>query len=333
LEKILYFDYCSFFILAILLISTIFRGMTKGRPNKAYIELLIVSMLATIFDILAVFLDNHGAGNVMLKYITHSGYLILHNLTPPFYIIYLMLLSDTDHKMKRNKIIPFSVPISIVLILLLSNPWHKKLFYMDAADCYTRGPLFPALYLCAAFYVIWGLVHLIRYRQSYGRGRFFSLFGMYPIMIAATVAQMLMPQILFEMLANALGMLLISTMIQRAEDFIDTETGLGKKSAYATDIDRAMVNGKSYALIMINLTNYTALSNMLGYTALLDLLRKVSHVFTDLNAEHNFGAAIYYIGDGKFRFILDYRHLSMAEQAAEVINGAMKTDVLVMVWK
>jgi EAL domain-containing protein (putative c-di-GMP-specific phosphodiesterase class I)/GGDEF domain-containing protein len=118
-------------------------------------------------------------------------------------------------------------------------------------------------------------------------------------------------------------------MVQRAENFIDTDTGLGKASAYVDNMGRSMKNGKSTTVVMINLTNYNALRDMLGYSGMQGMLKQVAKILIDVNREKNYGAELYYLGNGKFRFVLDYRHKQVADEIAQVMNVMLKSDITV----
>ncbi|MGN0368031.1 MAG: EAL domain-containing protein [Wujia sp.] len=326
--KVLYFDYSACLIIALLIASSLLRGLTKGRRNRVYFELLIVSLLAVVSDIFAVRLDNLGEGHLVLKEITHMMYLWLHNTTTPMYMIYLMVLTDTDHKLRPlGKKVLFSWVYVLTIGLLFTNPIHHKMFYFDATDTYTRGPLFFILYISAAYYIIYGIFHMILYRKVYQREQYWALFLAYPEMIAAVSIQLFRKHLLLEMFAGAIGLLLISTIIQRPEEYLNTETGFGKRTAYIEFLNRALLNGKQLNIIMINITNFTILRDMFGYRGMNAFLHNIADELNRLNKHNSFGAEFYYLGMGKFRMVLDYRYQNHTEEAAKMVNSHMQKDM------
>ncbi|MBQ4232029.1 MAG: hypothetical protein II699_02015, partial [Lachnospiraceae bacterium] len=50
MDKILYFDYCAVTIDALVLITILYRKMTKGVANKALLLFAFASLITTIFD-------------------------------------------------------------------------------------------------------------------------------------------------------------------------------------------------------------------------------------------------------------------------------------------
>ena len=328
MDKILYFDYCALLIFVLLMVSTIFRGMTKGKLNRYFLMMLLLSILAGIADVGAVTLDNMGAGHVAAKYFFHTLYLILHNSITPLYAIYLMEQTNTRHKIcgKIYQNILFFAPIALIVVLLLITPFWHIVYYLDETDTYVRGSLFFLLYLTVAFYIIFGMINLYHSRRLFSKQRYFVLMFVFPVMTVSVFIQFFYPKLLVEMFAGACGLLFISTMIQRAEENIDTETGLGKLSAYARDMKRIFINEKPIEIILVNITNYQSLRSMLGYEGMNKMLRAIADELVKLNKKQKMEAEMYYLGVGKFRFVLDSRHFDKTEETAQMVNTFMKTD-------
>ncbi len=329
MERILYFDYCANFILLVLLFTTLYRRMTTGRSNKVYIELMILGLLQTTADIFSVMADVPGPGNLEMKWATNSLYLLFHSMSAPMYMIYLLVLSDSDHKMKLFQRLIFSVPFLCALAVMIANIWNRKLFYFDEEGRYMRGELFWVLYLCAFLYSLFGVYNVFHYRRHYGRNRFLALFSMFPLLLGALLIQLLRPELLLEMFANAMGLMLISTLVQRPEDFIDTDTGLGRQSAYVYAMQHSMNNGKPLAIVTLDLTNYNSLHEVLRYSGTREMVREIASKLKSFNRENNYEGVLYYVGEGRFRFVLDYKHLDKAEEVADRLNRSMKPAVTI----
>lgn len=324
--KIIYFDYCALIILAILLISTVFRKMVRGRLNRYFLAMLVFSIITVIADIWAIQLDELGPGNIVVKYIAHTIYLLVHNFTPLLYILYLVAQTDTWHKLNQSrfqKTLLFA-PMILVTAGFMINPFRHIIFYLDENDYYTRGSHFLLLYVSVLIYSVFGICYIIRYRKLFSKRRFSALLSIFPLMMAAVVIQFFYSRLVVEMFAITCGLLYISMMVQRPEEIIDTETGLGKLSAYVTDMKRAFLNGKPMKVIMINIVNYETLRDMLGYDSMNEVLGEIANKLAELNHKYGIESDLYYLGVGKFRFVVDYRHFDKTEETAELINTLMK---------
>lgn len=326
MEKVAYFDYCAFIILVILLISTIFRRMTKGRLNRYFLAMLIVSLLSVLADIAAINLDKMGIGNVTAKYFSHTAYLLLHTLITPLYILYLVAQTDTWHKLNQSKVqkILLFLPCLVVMAAFAINPYQHIIFYLDGNDFYTRGSHFLLLYAAAFIYIVYGVCYIYHYRKLFSVRRYTALTSVFPFMLVAVVVQYFFPKLVVEMFANACGLLFISMMVQRPEETIDIDTALGKLSAYVTDMKRAFTNGKPVEIILINVANYNTVREMLGYDSMNEVLHKIADGIVVFNRKQGIEAELYYLGVGKFRLVIDNRHFDKTEETAQAINTLMK---------
>ena len=324
LDKINYFNFCSVILFVILIVSTFARKMTRGKTNHIFIILAFVALGSACFDCLAVLMDNEEVKNLTLRHILHTGYLFFHNLTTPVYIIYLISLTDTWHKIYKNKRLQvlLAVPFLVVVALLVVNGFNGSLFYFDENGVYTRGHLFILMYVAAAVYLTFGIIYLYKYRNLFVRSRYIVLMSMFPLMIAAVAIQLVLPFHLFEMLMNAICLLFISMMIQRPEEMIDTVTGLRKFSAYADDMKRGFKNEKPVDIVLVNVSNFNSIQEILEYDSVNELLQYLADRLLKLRVN----ADLYYLDRGRFRVVIDRRHSDETEKIAEMVNELFKKN-------
>ena len=323
MEKLLYFDYAAISIMLIMLAAIICRRHFYGKVNKSFLFLLLVAMLTAAFDIFAVALDNAGEGHRLLKYITHDIYLISRNLSIAVFDFFLVALTDTRHKVSQNTFLKLLMPLPFLVVFLtviISN--HTGwIYYLDEYDTYTRGSFFWILYVAVFVYGLYSFIYTVKYTKYLGRMKILSLLTIYPFIVGSTAIQAFYPHLLLEQLAMALGLLFIMLMVQRPEQRIDSMTGLYKMAAYVEDIKRAYRNKKPMNIIMVTLANYRALLDVLGYDGVHVEMRKISSRFISMNRKNRLGAEMYYIGNGRYRIVLDQYHFDNTRDVAELING------------
>lgn len=326
MDKINYFNFCSAILLIIMLISTFCRKMTRGKTNHIFIIVMSICLASSCFDCLAVWADNEDVRNLTLKTILHTGYMVFHNISTPVYILYIISLTDTWHKIYNNKAFQLilAVPIIVVLLLIVMNSFTGVVFYFDENYVYTRGKLMPILYIAAFIYFVFGISYLVRYRELFNKSRYVSLMAMFILMITAVIVQMILPFLLVEMLVNAIGLLFISMMVQRPEETIDVITGLRKYSAYADDMKRGFKNNKPVDVIMINISNFNSLSEILEYDGMNELLKTLADKLLKTKAN----ADMYYLDKGRFRLVVDKRHSDETKDIAEDVNAIFKEDII-----
>lgn len=329
MEKYNYFNYCALAIMIVLIITVMSRRMLSGRRNRYFWNLLLVIFCSTVFEILAVNLDNSNSAGVLEKYIAHGGYLIMCSLTVPVYVIYLACLTDSVYKF-REKVwlqLLLSVPFLCVLELVLTSYSFGKIYYLDENNQYMQGPLYNLIYVCAAFYIGVAIVYAIRYRKFFVKGQLLSLFIILPIMFAAMGIQIAYPQLRVEMFAHAIGVLFVLLMIQKPEERTDTNTGFGKVTAYATDIEQAFMNKKPVHIILINILNYKALRDILGYESTEKLTNAVAENILALCKSVLPKADPYYLDRGRFCLVTGKENFGKIDNAAAELMEMLMEDI------
>lgn len=325
--KPLYFDYAAFLIFLILIITTISRKMTKGRLNRCFIDLLFVEFIAVTADIFSVWLNNRGAGLILPKYMASCIYLLVHNLTTPMYVLYVMILTDTDYKLNNKLKHFFCLPFIAVFIAMCTNPFTKCIFYLNENDQYTRGPLFFILYISAVIYMLHGLYLLLRYGKGIGARQVIGIGAIIPLVSIAMIIQMKNPNVILEMLAHSLALLITSTIIHRPEDIIDTTTGLSNKTAFINTVRRCITNKKPLELILVNITNHKSLESIVGFSGMDDIVRIMTSRITSISKANSMFSEMFYLGDGRFCFEMSFRHLNSTNHMAQAINDIMSKSV------
>lgn len=328
LDKIIQFDLCALALLLLLLISVVLRRMTKGLSNLTFLIVLGTSLMSTIFSIWSIILDNSGTATSPELLSAHTGYLFFHTLTTPTYVLYIISLADTWHKLRKSVLQQFLIiaPMLFLTCLLASNTVTGAVFTVDH-HTYRRGELFFLLYIVAFFYMILGLVFLLKYRKILPGIKIASISSLVPLTLVAILVQFIYPRYVVEMFANSLSLLIITMTTQRPEELMDSRTGLGSYGAYADDIKRSFVTKKEFTLIMLNIGNFPAIQSMLAYDSSLQFLKIISAEISKICDLSKSRADIYYLDRGRFRIILSYRHRKKALEIASILTECLKTNI------
>ncbi len=331
MEQVLYFDYCALLILLVILISIYVKNMNTGSLNK-YFKLILLCLLFTSFsDVFAVEYDRRLMSHVVERYIFHMLYLICHCFSVPLYAKYALRLSNLDQGITRKFNLIFYTPIVILSILILTSPLNHYMFYFNEAGIYTRGKLFPVMYVVTGFYVVMGLGFLIRYRTLLDEVRYISLMMALSTIIAATVIQFLLKGILIEMFANSISLLFVFLMVQRTEEINDVDLGLLKKKVFFHDISNIQSLENDCELVIVSTTNFKKLRNTLSYSSMGELLKCMSS--TILTECHKFRIRMeqYYLEEGKFAVLIREKvdKKDYLEELALHLNSIFKNDIII----
>ena len=331
MTPIIYFDVCALVITAVAVFSIIFRKMTHGVSNRLFILLVAVVFVDIVFDIWAVSLDIARSTNIVLRYISHSGYLIFRNLTMPIYTLYIISLADTWHKLKGRftTAVFITLPITVMIVAVLLNPFTKDMFYIDENYVYTRGSMFWVAYICALSYVGFGLFYIIKCYKLFRMAHFVSMLVIYPLTLSAVAIQCVLPMWLVELFFTSVAVIIIAITIQRPEELVDMVTELGKHGAYAEAMKKNFVNQKEVGIILINISNYSSISAMLGYDNSSKLLKMIADKLAAINKDMKVYSGLYYLDRGGFRVVVNKNNWDKIEKMAETINTELKKSVII----
>lgn len=301
--KNLYFDYTAIVLEIVLLSSILIRRMVNGRLNCVFVFLVTTALMTTSMDIFAVQFDGYGSGFFIEKYFFHSGYLLLRAYTSFFYLSYVIILTDTWIVAINSKIkkITLFVPVLIVTVLMVLNLWTHSVYYIDENGIYTRGPLFLVLYVVNIYYIAYSVIKLILYRRYMEKQKLFSLLASFGVVIGAAGVQFFLPNILVDMFASAIALLLVFILVHRPEELIDAETGLLRTIAYARDMRQSIDSKNHESIIMINITNFRVIREMLGYSRILEIKKKLAEEIMQYFRMRSIPVEAYYIGTGCYR--------------------------------
>ena len=318
------FNIAALILLIVLLHSCYIRKMTRGISNRLFMILMLDTIASTIFDIVAVSLDNAQSNNAIALYIGHFGYLLTHFLSAPLYLLFVISLTDTWHKLRKNTILQVILlaPLVVMVSMFIANASNHLVFSVE--NGYERGPLFNIMYIGTVIYVIIGIVYIVRYGSLLGRTKVITTSTFMPVELAAMVVQMIHPVSRLEMFGGAIGLLIVSVGIQRPEDYIDSFTQLTKYSAYVYDMKRTAYNNKHVNIIMLNLGKFQSIQAMIGFDSAMQVLQEVANKIREINKKMHGHADLYYLDNGRFRLVFWGRNYNKAEGIAEVLNQELK---------
>lgn len=327
--RILYFDITSLIIQIVLFISLFFRGMVKGRSNRFFAIVMVEIIFTTIIDICAESFSiwiPATTDNIGIRSVFYYLYFLLRNITPLIYQLFLFAVTDTWHFLEKNKVLQgfLVVPYSITCLALLTNPIHHKVFFFDENLIYNRGPLIYVLYATSLFYFICGIAFLIRYKNLLTLDKFISLLCMYPLNLIAVLIQFLFPKLQVEMFMTTLTMLLITLVIQRAEETINPVLGERSSISYTADIKKALYLKKPITIVFIKIKNYQAMLSVLEYDACNSLLKKIAALIKSRSSEEHLPADLYYLENGLFALITEKDLPEQIDKVAEIISSDLE---------
>ncbi|MCR5508625.1 MAG: EAL domain-containing protein [Lachnospiraceae bacterium] len=302
---ILYYDVCAIIIIILIVISCVLKKMMHGRTNGLFYLLLLCMMIATVADFAGAYIQDFGAHNEMnrmAEYMAQYFYFGMHNLLLPVYMMFVYSNIGMWHDFKKRNALQAVWWGGIILnmVVLLSNAVYPWVFYVTSEVEYERRAGIVIFYLTAAFYMIYTLYLLGRYRRIIKRDKLIVMFLLFPITCIGITIQAILPTHLVEMFMISVATLLFSLVIRREEEQLDPQTGARKYSGAHERVKNFLSTGVPTYVLLIKFVNYRNIRMYLGHELLSEFLREQSSRMNGIARECSLEGELYYLEDGLY---------------------------------
>ena len=336
---IIHFDIVALVIVMILFISVILRKQYLDRSNLIMFILIITAMISTVGDLGGAVIGNYMAKtelNRMMMFWFNQIYFISHVMLMPIYLLYVYSSVDVWHLFinSRKLRMAWAIPVLTMEMLFLMNGWFLKIFYITEDLVYVRGNLLVLAYVLAAFYGIWSLWGIVRYRKVINRDKMVTLLFLIGIVGAGVLLQLFVGEILIEMFAISISILFYSVVVRREETQFDPITGALRRGEGIERISKNFISMKPSTVLAVRLNNYRNINLYLGEAAYHRFLRDITDNLRRICKENTFPSEIYYFENGLFVVLGDKNIKDKAKDIAEQVNNlyadAYKMDDFVL---
>lgn len=276
------FNICSVVILIILLFSLFSRKMTKGRSNKIFIWLVVISLVTSISDILRWIIPvgvTESSGKLAFSYFFQCVYYLSKFLTSTAYFMYILSSYGLWAKLNENKKLMVAIHIVPVLVILtvFQNLFTHTIFYIDNTMTYYRAAFFPLLVALSYSVVLVSIIVVCRYKILFKRIEFITVLLFYPATMVASLLHLFHPKFLLEPISITFAIFAVSLIIHCPSEKYNMDTETYGFNAYVQDLERNFILNIPTNLIFIHIDNYKQLKrqfNVNNYNELLRLLVK-----------------------------------------------------------
>lgn len=266
---------------AIILSSIIFifsypRKTFPSSSNRIYKALVLTTLLSSVFDILAVVSIDRGQVIPMsLVYAINMCYLILQSTLPAVFFVYVLAMTEClNRRMSVSRHIML-FPYYVVVALILTTPFTKLVFKFDESKVYSHGPMFILVYLSAFFYMLFGVLFTIGYKEQVITRKRVTVYVFTAMCVGAVFFQMIYKEALITGFAAACACLIMFIAFQNPEDKLDADTGLFNRDAFiSTVVDNYKQNQKFY-LVVVSPDNFYSLSESFGVNNSIKVMKEI----------------------------------------------------------
>lgn len=286
--KNIYFDICAICIFLLIIWTCYSRKLVRGRANRVFLLMNILSLVCASLDILMEVTVNPvpiSETAVILGTGISFVYKLIRNASLVVYFIYIFIITRTDNKLRAIKTrVLLWLPNMVVLLLLLQNFFTHNVFSVTRQEGYTRGPLLNLIYVMALIYGVAGLIYCIYCRRHLSRNKWVALLSVYALTFVSVLIQFLVPELMVEMFATALGILMVMLLVVRPGESMDGALAIRNFTAYQTDLRNVLMSRKRAQIIVVHMMNAPELRGFLKeyrYNEYLGkVMEEIHHVFS-----------------------------------------------------
>ena len=256
---------------AIILVKT--SGISRMTAQKYFARAVYSEMFFCISDTLFVmYLRGIFSPNSFWILFWKTLYVASMTLMCFFWFLYFERLQDTEVTASRKNILIASIPLDIMLLFLIVNPFIKILFYTDSQGVYQRGTVFVSHYILAYLYVLAAFFHVIwnmlREKDPLVKKNLFTLM-LFPIAPAvAGIVQLLIPQLPVSGVTMSFATLIMYLNSTEQMISIDPLTRLNNRKQFMNHLEQRMANHSENVrlyLMMADIDKFKIINDTYGH--------------------------------------------------------------------
>ncbi|MCM1322060.1 MAG: GGDEF domain-containing phosphodiesterase [Bacteroides sp.] len=319
------YDICAVILLAVVLCLHYFRKPTPVFQNKIFSYIVWLAVFAALADIAcALAVMNVSACSRTLLYAVHIVYLLAVNFLPVLTVIYILSLPNQEQPIFGTKYGIYAkaaliVPYCVCSALILLSP-AAPLAFRIAPDThlYERLGAMNILYGIGGYFLLLALASLtLINRKKRKADQIAPIIFCIPA-AAGILVQMFYSEQLVQNFGISISLLLAAVFIQKPEERINTNTGLFNKTAFMTQIDRALSSKKSFYALGVILDELPFLNTTYGYVFINKILRKVADFLLQIP-----DGTVFHINQRTF--CMEIRRSPNKKNDSEYIAGIMRS--------
>ena len=303
----LFFDVAALTILAFLIFSIVLKKQIIGTSNKFYLGVIVITLVATVLDILA----SLEFFPVKLLFVLNVFFLLFRAGTALSIFLYALNLGKIYRRIRKRKAIYLLIfiPYLILIGFLIANFFTKVLFDYTEGPVYTRGSLMWVAYLIGFLYLSGSIFVIIYSRKYFLPAQVIAMFVGFLAQIGAQVFQFFIGSVLVEMFVTAITLLALSLFIESPENFIDFKTKNLNYHSFTTDVQQLYDMGDSFNVIFIKVTNSSTVYNLYPYKQAVQFNRACSAKMSEDAKKIDKSSLVYFLGNATFAYVFSKREV------------------------
>jgi EAL domain-containing protein (putative c-di-GMP-specific phosphodiesterase class I) len=310
-------EWAAFFLSLFCLIYNIMRKRSSSQRGLYFRIMIIATMICPFVSEMASSVSmavRMPFVRDFWAYFLLTIYFIVHMILPAVYGLYTMAMCGRLIGRKKMTIITALTPLIICEFLVFINFYTKKLYYLDNAGMYHRGPFMILYYLTGIYYVLFGITEIIINRSNISKRDYKSIIIFNIIAACGLTIQFLFQHASIELFAESIAILGLLLTCENEDLDLDSDTHLRNRQSFYDDNQLALATEANYSIIALSMPDIDRDESSVNRDNALDLIYEIANWLKD-NSD---GEAVYRLRVSDFAIVLT-RHPGRAKKMAENI--------------
>ncbi|WP_027219034.1 GGDEF domain-containing phosphodiesterase [Butyrivibrio fibrisolvens] len=281
------FDICAIVIFVFVLVLFLARKNYATSSNAAYLILLVDSLVAAVSDAITGYtIPNADKVPIFFNYFINSVFFLSMNTVLFWYCYYLLrIIYKTRPFTLLNKL--FLIVCGMVdVILIISNPWTKAIFYFDGYE-YCSGNLKIVLYIVSFLMLLNCVFETIRNRDSLKIGQILGMVSVTVGNLFSVIFQMFHPNELITSFTVSMALLVIYMSIQDVDNYVDPLTRAFNQQAFEDTLSGFVKTRNPFTIVTVKLQDFRKVNETAGIVAGNRILEMIASRLRNIVGKEN----------------------------------------------
>ena len=325
-------------IISICVFVIFYRERTvKTKFVRAFTIIFFLILMVNVTDLTCILmLMNPQKYPLALLYFAKIFYQIFYHSAPICFFLWMYYGTQTEKNSysKKQQII-IGIPYLFSLLMIFTTVFTHAILYFDEQKVYHHGKLIFILYGEAAFYLIFGVIRVIKNRKVMTPTTRRTIYFYSLLCLLGVIVQVIKPAWRITGFALVVSVLLGYFTLDNPSDYIDKELNLMNRKGLLTNLNRFAFTDNHLELISLKIEGLKNIREVLGRENQIILLQNIVEYL-----ESSFGYKnLYRIADDIFVAQLEVDHEQRLRQLLELQkrfkesfkcgNNDIRVDILI----